>query len=167
MKQIFESDNISFVQVSESLADDYLAMVNDYDNVNRYIGGKNKSYTLEQEIAWVRKQPEEKTAVFSMLEKKSGSFIGNIEFMNLTDSEGELGIAITAQMQNKGFGSEAISAFIEYGMYHMGLKRIVLRVRPYNERAIRVYEKCGFREYGRDDDHVHMELLRQNKPYGE
>ena len=54
MEQIFESDNISFVQVSEILANDYLVMVNDYENVNRYIGGKNKSYSLEQEIAWVR-----------------------------------------------------------------------------------------------------------------
>lgn len=166
MKQIFESDSISFVPVSESLADDYLVMVNDYENVNRYIGGKNKSYTFEQEIAWVRKQLKEKAAVFSMIEKNSGAFIGNIEFMNLTGSEGELGIAITAKMQNKGYGSEAIRAFIEYGMSHMGLKRIVLRVRPDNERAIRVYEKCGFREYSRDDDHIHMEVSKENKAGG-
>lgn len=167
MKQIFESDNISFVQVSESLADDYLVMVNDYENVNRYIGGKNKSYTFEQEIAWVRKQLKEKAAVFSMIEKSSNAFIGNIEFMNLTASEGELGIAVTAKMQNKGYGSEAIRAFVKYGMNQLGLKRIVLRVRPDNERAIHVYEKCGFREYRRDDVHIHMEVSIENKAGGE
>ena len=161
MEQIFESDNISFVQVSEILANDYLVMVNDYENVNRYIGGKNKSYSLEQEIAWVRKQLEEKAAVFSMIEKSSKAFIGNIELMNLSDTEGELGIAITAKMQNKGYGSEALRALIGYGMNHMGLKRIVLRVRPDNARAIRVYGKCGFREYSRDDDHIHMEVYGQ------
>ena len=33
MKQIFESDNISFVEVSELLAKDYLVMVNDVEHV--------------------------------------------------------------------------------------------------------------------------------------
>ena len=85
MKQVFESSRISFVEVSERLVEDYLAMVNDYENVNRFIGGKHKAYTEEQEREWVRKKLEEKALVFSMLEKKSGEFIGNIELMDPTD----------------------------------------------------------------------------------
>ena len=38
MKQVFGSSRISFVEVSESLIPDYLVMVNDYENVNRFIG---------------------------------------------------------------------------------------------------------------------------------
>ena len=56
MKQIFDSERISFVEVSEELADDYLVMVNDYERVNRFIGGDKKTYTQEQEIQWVRKK---------------------------------------------------------------------------------------------------------------
>ena len=87
MKPIFESDNIIFTALSELLADDYLTMVNDYENVNRFIGGKHKSFTREQELAWVQIKREEKALVFSMLEKKSRSYIWNIEMMTVKDCE--------------------------------------------------------------------------------
>ena len=38
MQPVFETENISFVRVSESLLPDYLAMVNDIDRVARFIG---------------------------------------------------------------------------------------------------------------------------------
>lgn len=158
MKQIFESERISFVEVSENLIGDYLIMVNDVENVRRFIGGKQEPYTAEQEISWVRGKLENKEPVFSMIEKESGDFIGNIELMDVTGPEGELGIAITAKKQNKGFGTEAILALISYGMVQLGLQRITLRTRFFNSRAIHVYEKCGFREYGRTEDHLCMEI---------
>ena len=160
MKQIFESDNISFVEVSECLVNDYLAMVNDYENVNRFIGGKRKSYTAEQERSWVREKLEEKALVFSMIEKKSGRFIGNVELMGPNDSEGELGIAITAEMQDRGYGTEGVLAMIDYCLDQLRLSRVFLRVNPDNARAIHVYEKCGFREYDRSEAHVYMEVFR-------
>ena len=150
MKQILDSERISFVEVSEELADDYLVMVNDHERVNRFIGGDKKTYTQEQEIQWVRKKLEEKATVYSMIDKKSRKYIGNIEFMDLAEDEAELGIAITGEMQ----------ALIRYGMDQLGLKRIFLRTNPANHRARHVYEKCGFREYNRDEEHVYMELLR-------
>lgn len=157
MKKIFESERISFVEVSESLIDDYLELVNDEEHVGRFIGGgRHEPYTKEQEIEWVRSKLEDKTPVFSMIEKKSGEFIGNIEFMGVKDAEGELGIALTAKKQDLGFGSEAIPVFLGYGTETLGLKKVVLRTRPYNERAIHVYMKCGFCEYDRTDEHVFM-----------
>jgi len=99
----------------------------------------------------------EKNPVFSMIEKKSGEFIGNIELMNVKDAVGELGIAITAGKQNLGFGTEAITALKIYAVNRMGLNRIFLRVFPDNARAIRVYEKCGFSEYDRTESDVFME----------
>ena len=95
-----------------------------------------------------------------MTEKKSGRFIGNVELMGLTETEGELGIALTADMQNRGLGTEAILTLKDYGLRQLGLKRIFLRTNPNNARAIHVYEKCGFTEYARDDAHVYMEALR-------
>ena len=80
--------------------------------------------------------------------------------MDPTDSEGELGIAITAEMQNLGFGTEAVIAFTEYVMNQLGLQRVFLRTNPNNRRAIHVYEKSGFREFDRTDDHVYMEKYR-------
>ena len=159
-KQIFESDNISFVEVSERLAEDYLVMVNDVEHVDRFIGGGHEAFTLEQEINWVRKKLAEKAHVFSMIDKKSGEFIGNVELMDPVDATAEFGIAITAAKQDRGYGTEAVRALVRYGTERLGLKRIVLRAMPFNARAIHVYEKCGFREYDRTEDHVCMEIVR-------
>ena len=161
MKQIFESENIRFVEVNELLVEDYLVMVNDYEHVNRFIGGKKKTFTEAQEIEWVKKKQEEKAIVFSMIDKKSGAFIGNIEMMDIQDDSGELGIAITADKQDKGFGTEAVKAMTAYGMEQLGLKRVYLRANPENSRAIHVYGKSGFREYKRTEDHVYMEILEK------
>ncbi len=158
LKQVFESDRIRYVEVSESLIPDYLVMVNDTENVNRFIGGFHGTYTEEMEVSWVREKLAEKAVVFSMIEKESGRYIGNIELMDVTGSEGELGIAITAAMQDRGYGTEAVAALVRYGTDRLGLERITLRTRPFNARAIRVYEKCGFRKYDRTEDHVCMEI---------
>ncbi len=160
MKQVFESGRIRFVEVSERLVNDYLTMINDYENVNRFIGGKHKTFTAEQELEWVHEKLEEKAWVYSMIEKKSGEFIGNIELMDVNDSVGELGIAITAAKQNAGYGTEAVSAITEYGIRQLGLKRIFLRTNPKNGRAIHVYQKCGFKEFDRTDEHIYMEMRR-------
>ena len=163
MERIFESEHISFVRVNEGLIPDYLVMVNDYEHVNRFIGGKQRTYTAEQEAEWVRGKLAEQAQVFSMIGKTTGEYIGNIELMDVTGTEGELGIAITAAKQDLGYGTEAILALLGYGFDRLGLRRIFLRTKPTNARAIHVYKKCGFREYHRDETHVYMETIRQNE----
>jgi RimJ/RimL family protein N-acetyltransferase len=49
---------------------------------------------------------------------------------------------------NKGFGTEATKLFVAYGFETLNLNRIELRVYEYNARAIRVYEKVGFKHEG-------------------
>ena len=156
MKQIFESERIRFVEVSKELVRDYLVMVNDYERVNRWLGGRRDAYTEAQELEWVEEKLAEKAVVFSMIEKSSGSFIGNIELMDVSDSVGELGIAVTGQMQNQGYGTEAVSALIRYALGTLGLNRVFLRTYPGNARAIHVYEKCGFRPYDRTESDLFM-----------
>ena len=160
MTRVFSSEHIDFVTVSEALIADYLTMVNDYENVQRFIGERTEPYTAEQECAWVRKKLAESAPVFSMLERESGGFIGNIELMDVVDGAGELGIAITAGMQDRGFGTEAVSALTRYAFDRLGLRRVFLRTNPLNARAINVYQKCGFREYARTEKHVCMEIRK-------
>ena len=97
----------------------------------------------------------------------SARFIVNIEIMEPHDSGGELGIAITAEMQDQGHGTEAVLAMVNYAIDHLGLKRVFLRTIPQNARAIRVYEKCGFRKYKQDSEHVYMEVMRLLPACGE
>lgn len=160
MQSVFDSENISFVRLSETLLPDYMAMVNDIERVARFIGDRREPFTEAQEKGWVRQKLAEEAVLFSMLEKETGAFIGNIEFMDVTDGAAELGIAITASMQEKGYGTEAIHAILAYGWDQLGLSRIYLKAFPFNARAIHVYEKCGFRQYDRTDEKVFMEIIR-------
>ena len=161
MTPIFSSNRIDFVHVSEDLVSDYLAMINDRENVGRFIGLSRRAepLTAEQERRWVQKKLAENATVFSMLERSTGQFIGNIELMDMADGQAELGIGITAQMQEKGYGTEAIPAMVRYGMDELGLSRVYLKAFPFNARAIHVYEKCGFREYDRTEKDVFMEIV--------
>lgn len=158
MRPVFSTDRIVYAEVSPLLVKDYLALINDYERVGRFIGGKREPVTEEQELRWVQSKREENACLFSMLEKETGAFIGNIELMDIRDSVGELGIAIAAEMQDRGFGTEAVTAVSAYGLERLGLRRIFLKAHPDNARAIRVYEKCGFREYDRTAEYVLMEL---------
>ena len=160
MRQVFESDNIRFVQLDESLIQDYLAMVNDMENVGKLIGS-TRTFTEEEETEWIRTKLENNFRIFSMIDKATGEFIGNIEIMDVEGDEtsGELGICITAKQQERGFGSEAIPATLRYAAKEYGLKRFMLRVFPFNDRAVHVYEKCGFREYDRAPDDIFMEII--------
>ena len=160
MEQVFESDNIIFVNVTEELLNDYLEMMNDIENVARFIGRRTKQCTAEDERAFIRSKTEEKAYIYSMIERNSGEFIGNIEFMEIRAKSAELGIAITASKQNLGYGVESIHRMLEYGFHTLGLDRVFLKVYPDNKRAIRVYENCGFSEYDRTEKDVFMEILK-------
>ena len=51
---------------------------------------------------------------------------------------------------NKGYGTEAVRLVAHYAFEVIGLHRLSLRVLASNARAIRCYEKCGFRHEGRE-----------------
>ncbi len=159
MNTIFESENINYIRPTMDLVPEYLEMVNDIDNVAKYIGERREPYTEEEERDYIKDKMDNDATMFSMLEKESGKFIGNIEFFNRTEDEAEWGVVITTAMQNKGYGKEALKRSIDYGFNELGLSRIVLVVYVGNPRAIHVYEQCGFKEYDRNEVDVFMEIL--------
>ena len=161
MEKVFESENIIYVRPSFDLVPDYLEMVNDIENVARFIGERREKYTEEAEIDYIKDKMDNNATMFSMLEKGTNKFIGNIEFFNRVFEEAEWGIALTAKMQNKGYGTEALKRSVEYGFNDLGLKRIYLIVYVNNPRAQHVYEKCGFKEFKRNDVDVFMEIEKE------
>lgn len=160
MNVIFESENIVYVRPSFDLVPDYLEMVNDIDNVARFIGERSEPLTEQQEIDYIKDKMDNNATMFSMLEKGTNKFIGNIEFFNRVFEEAEWGIVITTSMQNKGYGTEALKRSVEYGFNELGLNRIYLGVYVNNPRAIHVYENCGFKKYERDDVDIFMEITK-------
>lgn len=161
MDAVFESENILYVRPSFDLVPEYLEMVNDIENVARFIGDRREPLTEKNEIDYIKNKMDNNATMFSMIEKKTNKFIGNIEFFNRVFEEAEWGIVITTKMQNKGYGKESLRRSVEYGFNDLGLTRIYLSVYANNPRAIRVYEECGFKEYERDEVDIFMEITKE------
>ena len=144
-KKLYESENVYYTNVSYDLIPDYLKMINDRE-VQIFLYKTFRTYTSEQETEWVKEGLEKEKQVFSIIEKDTDSFVGNIEYLEFEDGY-ELGICITPEMQNKHYGTEAIKFMIDYGRSKMGLDDIKLSVYSHNVRAIHCYKKLGFVEY--------------------
>jgi RimJ/RimL family protein N-acetyltransferase len=143
MEKVFESERINYVKVSNELIDEYLKMVNDKD-IQRFISTNPYTFSYEEELTWIRLKLEDNANIFSMIEKDTNKFIGNIEIMSIKDGIGELGISITKDMQDKHFGTESIKRILDYAYNELKLNGMELNVHGDNKRAIKCYENVGF-----------------------
>lgn len=147
MKSVFESEKINYIHVSLDLIDDYLIMVNDRE-IQKCISTKIRVYSREDEVNWVKAKLEEGAQVFSMISKEDGSYIGNVELMDIENGSAEVGLCITMAMQNKHYGTEALKRIIEYGFKELDLNTLTSVIFSNNVRSLHNVEKLGFKKCG-------------------
>lgn len=110
--------------------------------------GKMTSNEAEKEYLESNNNPE---AVFSIIDLNTDKMIGTvgIEQIDHLHRRGSLGVFIgDANYRNNGYGTEAIRMVLEYGFKYLNLNNIDLDVLSFNTRAIKCYEKCGFKMTG-------------------
>jgi RimJ/RimL family protein N-acetyltransferase len=79
-------------------------------------------------------------------------FIGvtGLRHIDVRNRHAEFGIAIGEKTAwGSGYGTEATRLIVRYAFETLNFNRIWLHVGEDNERAVRVYEKVGFRTEGR------------------
>ena len=70
--------------------------------------------------------------------------------VNLIHGEGWVGLGIGERdAWNKGYGTDMLRLCLRYAFLELGLQRVSLTLHEYNPRALRSYEKAGFRLEGR------------------
>ncbi len=105
-----------------------------------------------QEERWFERQLEDEKNLVFAIETLEGEHIGNIGLHEIDWKNGQavLGIFIgEGDYWGQGYGTDAVRTLLRLAFEEMGLHRISLRVFDFNQRAIRCYEKCGFRHEGR------------------
>ena len=98
--------------------------------------------------------------------------IGTCAFSQLDGDYGSTLYHITIGERDawgKGYGTEATELMLAHAFNRLSLHRVALTVFEFNERAIRSYEKCGFKPEGRARDaifrdgrfwdEIHMSIL--------
>ncbi len=98
--------------------------------------------------------------IYALPEDKPIGFVG-LDGINWHNGVSWTGIGIgEREYWSKGYGSEAMHMVARYAFEELGLHRISLNVFEYNERAIRSYEKVGFKVEGRVREAVHRDGKR-------
>lgn len=86
-----------------------------------------------------------------------GRTVGNSWLANIDrdNASATLGIVMgETTSRGRGIGTEALRQVLEYGFHGLHLERIELWVLAENERAIRAYERVGFRREGVRRAHI-------------
>jgi len=112
-----------------------------------------------EEERWFERQLDRQDARVFAIETAEGVHIGNIGLHDLDwkNRNAQLGVVIGEKAYwGLGYGTDAIKALLRFAFDEMNLHRVQLRVFEFNERAIRCYRRCGFREEGR----LRQELYR-------
>ena len=90
-------------------------------------------------------------------------FIGFLGLrVNLIHSEAWVGLGIgEREFWSKGYGTDMMKLCMQYVFTELCLERLSLGLHEYNLRALRSYEKCGFRLEGR----TRQDLMREGQRY--
>jgi len=145
--------------------------VNDFDKFTEWLNdaevttnlcNHSQVISLEAEKEILAKISKEQN--YSIIDIAANELIGNCGYVSLDhlNQTGEVGIFIgNKNYWNRGYGTEALSLLIDYGFKALNLHNIWLRVFSFNERAIKTYEKIGFKIAGKRRE----ALLRGKKRY--
>ena len=79
---------------------------------------------------------------------EDGALVGNFYFEEKGDAL-EVGLGLRPDLVGRGLGLEFVRAGIAFGRKRFRPARVTLNVASFNERAITVYERAGFRTTGR------------------
>jgi len=97
-------------------------------------------------------------SVRTLAEDKLIGFFGL--YVELIHSEAWVGIGIGERdFWGKGYGTDMMKVCLRYAFLELGLQRVSLALHSYNTRALRSYEKAGFRLEGR----TRKDILREGK----
>lgn len=81
---------------------------------------------------------------FAIVDEKD-EYMGTVSLKHITDDEAEFAITLRKLAMGKGFSKYAMDEVIRIALYDLHLKRVYWCVSPKNERAIKFYDKNGYR----------------------
>lgn len=118
--------------------------------ITDYTGRSHQVVTLQAEKEYLESGGDKNT--FVIIDAQKDKMIGTIGLHKIDNINrtATLGIFIgNRDYWSKGYGTEAIQLLLDFGFNYLNLKNIDLAVMEFNQRAVKCYEKCGFKEIGR------------------
>ena len=115
---------------------------------------------------WFGQLMRDRSRVYYAVDNEVHELIGRISLREMNrHKSARLGIGFGPDYVDQGYGTEALSVFLDHFFNDLGFERMVLDVAAVNQRALRCYKRCGFRsvashyQYAGGDSEI--QFLRQ------
>ena len=131
--------------------------------VFKYTGNTyDHEITLQDELSWIKrvyqKGDEYRCAILA-----DGQYVGNIYLTGINNGTAVYHIFLGEKnVWGKGVAKQASWLILKQAFDDLGLESVELHVRLKNERAMKLYQKLGFREVSRDGEWMHMIINKDN-----
>ncbi|MGI9149571.1 MAG: GNAT family N-acetyltransferase [Chloroflexota bacterium] len=125
------------------------------------VGTSPRRMPPEQRSRWFEDITQRQRQVPFAIEDASGLLIGRIFLRHVRPEEGSavLGIDLHPGYLSRGYGSEALAAFLHHYFDTLNFQRMLLSVAAHNVRAHRCYQSLGFVRVGSHwDAHIGPEV---------
>jgi RimJ/RimL family protein N-acetyltransferase len=127
--------------------------------------------SVKSEVKWMEEKVAEMSVAnyyFSIRTLAEDKLIGELglDVVNWAGRDAFVGLGIgETEYWSKGYGTDIMNVLLRYAFTEINLKRVTLTVFEYNPRAIRSYEKAGFRHEGRRRRALNREGRRWDELY--
>ena len=166
MKDLFRGELVRFTLVEPDAGAKAQILWQRDSEFHRLLDNGPASSSSEKKIKeWIEKQGEKgfppDRFYFSVRTLAEDKYIGFLSlWVDLIHSEAWVGLGIGERdFWGKGYGTDMMKLCQQYVFRELSLERLSLGLFEYNPRALRSYEKCGFRLEGR----TRKDTLREGK----
>ena len=106
----------------------------------------NRSSRSSDDYIRFQAQADDPSRRWYAIEDLAGRLIGRLSLRRISRRKSaHLGITLGADYVGQGYGTDAIGTFLVYYFLELGFETLYLDVAAPNKRALRCYEKCGFK----------------------
>ncbi len=147
----FSGEKVALGPLRQDLLPLYNRWLNDFGVIRTLnVGIRPRSLDVERE--WYEEAQSGRGEIsFTVYDRGTWAPIGITDLHRISqiDQRAEFGIHIgDKRYWDRGFGTEATALTLDYGFNGLNLHTILLRVFSYNRRAIKVYQRVGFKPAG-------------------
>lgn len=145
-----EGQRLFLSPISVDDAEKYVCWMNDR-SVTDGLGNTVMMTTIEGEKEWIVNAGKKGDVNFAIVRKEDDELLGNCSLMNIDriNRKCTIGIFIGDEKnRSKGYGNEALKLLLNYAFNFQNMHNVNLNVFSFNKRAIKCYEKIGFKTCG-------------------
>lgn len=125
---------------------DQMAAWSPFDEV--LYGDANWVHRSSRELdRWYAHNSRDRRRLLYSVRDKNGQVLGSVTLREIDGHRSaRLGITLGPRFLDKGYGTEALSLFLDYYFAELGFEKMLLDVTAHNRRALHVYKKLGFEQ---------------------